>query len=463
MPVRWSQWFFFSMLSLGCSVSWFRSGPALLVASDAGCYARVAEELATRPILDFVRLTLGGLEFFEHPPLGFWLESIAFRLLGASVGVAVGLANFYACLTLLFVGLAARRWVEPETTGTDWGFQVGGWSMAGLLVLPGFLHESQVAMLEMPLAAATALGLFALSGLRKSPRLSIPLFALAVNVGFWIKGPPILVLIGLLVVTAGLRWIPIRTAAIAGALSVGGVLLSTLAFDGLRYSLGLEPFFQRYLQRQVIASVVEGRHNPEPNPFFYLPTLFAWYLPGVIGVVLGIPAALFRRWLAWLEPFPAQLAMVGVTLWGGVVVGFSFPVQKYNWYIHFGMVGAALVTGSLLALIPRRAVPGITVAVAIAALTWPLVQLLPRRMTPSQLRIQTIQQLQFPNGPNREQPQLGTSGSEVRGRVVADCTSENGWVEEHLMAFVWRARRVECDQPAPWRFDGHQIVPNGPN
>ena len=73
----------------------------------------------------------------------------------------------------------------------------------GTLTLPGFLYESQIAMLEIPLMAALALGLWATASLEASrapegdrfPREAVTAWALALVLGFWVKGPPILVLL----------------------------------------------------------------------------------------------------------------------------------------------------------------------------------------------------------------------------------------------------------------------------
>ena len=435
--------FFWSILLAGGALIAFRPGPLLLVGADSACYARVARELAERPAADFTRLTLGGAEFFEHPPLGFWLESLAFRALGATAGVAVWLTRAYAWLTLLWVGLAGRRWAGASPVA-PW---VGTWCMVGLLALPGFLHESQVPMLEMPLALTTAVGVFALGGLALGAAGSMALFIGAVVAGFWIKGPPILVLLGLAAAMTALRRLPARVALTAAAASLAALCLSVAGFDLLRAGLGQEPFFARYLQRQVLVSLVQGRHNPNRNLLYFAGPLVSWYLPA-LGAAALTAAAVWRRSRgdAWAALFPDRVAQVGWVLWGGVVGGFTLATQKADWYIHFGAVGAALGVGAALSLLPRRAVPGVMILGGLVTLAWPLLTLRPAPLTDNQARLYAVQRLQFP-------------AAAQAPRVVADCSGQEGWVTEHLMEFAWRAHRVDCDQPAGFRFDGAQLVP----
>jgi hypothetical protein len=80
------------------------------------------------------------------------------------------------------------------------------------------------------------------------------------------------------------------------------------------------------------------------------------------------------------------------------VVGFSIPVQKVQWYEHPGLVGAALVVGSVLALVPEKLDRLIALACVVVALGWPLITLEPWESRPSQTQRQ-IAALQSATGP----------------------------------------------------------------
>lgn len=440
-------------LLLGLSVVWVRPGPTLLIGGDAGCYARVGRELSERPLDTWLELTLAHEPFFEHPPLALWLEGLVVRWFGPSPAAIVGLARLYASLTLLALAAAAAQLVSRRGRLTDAldGPTLAAFTVLGALTLPGFLYTSQVAMLEAPLSLALAVGLWALAGLltpsvtgqARLPAGAVAGFAAALLAGFWVKGPPALVLVGLAAVAVALRWLRPGLAALAVGLGLAAIAVTTLGFDAVRERAGLGPFFATWLEKQVIASATHGRHNPDPDPLFYVGPTLRWYGPALGALALGGLAVAMRRRLRFLTRLSVEAVVLGAALWLGVVVGFSLPVQKYQWYIHPGLVGASLLVGAVLALVPGRVDRFVTLGCLVAALAWPLVRLVPweSRLSPTQ---QQTAALQAATGPGR-------------GEAIADCSPMDGWVSGHLMGFLWDARRVSCESPAPWRFDGQRL------
>ncbi len=424
-------------MALALSVIWSRPGPTLLIGGDAGCYARVARELASRPLVDWLELTLGGQPFYEHPPLGLWVAGLVVMALGPEPEPLVWLARLDASATVVLLWLTARRLLVKR--GAD--PSSAGFAVLGALTLPGFLYQSQVAMLEAPLTLCLSVGLWAVAGLMGAPsRGAVAVFVAAVTAGFWVKGPPAFVLVGVLGVLTALRWVPWRWALAASFSSVMVVWLSAIAFDVLRGSQGLDPFFSTWWTKQVVASVTLGRHNPDRDPFFYVRPTLSWYGPAVAALAVGVLARL--RGAARLD---LTILVLGATLWLGVIVGFSLPVQKYQWYVHPGAVGAALVVGAALRLFPERWVKPLTGLALAGALLWPLIRLVPweERLSSTQRSTAALQR---------------ASGPSVND-VIADCSSMDPWVSGHLMGFLWGAARVDCDQKnARFRFDGEQLT-----
>jgi hypothetical protein len=366
----------------------------------------------------------------------------------------VFLARTYASLTLLVLAgtaatLATRRRASEEKLERSVG-TLCAFAVLGALMLPGFLYNSQVAMLEAPLSLALACGLWSTAAMLENglnvdsrfPWGAVVSFTAAFTAGFWIKGPPILVLFGVLLVGVAFRWIRFWHALVAmiGALGLTG--MSVWLFDTARADSGLGPFFSTYLKKQVLQSITVGRHNPDSDPLFYLRPLWRWYAPAVV-TLLAFPLGLrlVSKNAAARARWHPEVTVLGAALWLGIVVGFSVPVQKYQWYIHPGFVGAALVVGSALAVVvPERVHRWSAMLCTMLSLTWVLVAQIPwqSRLTTTQRHLWALQ----------------SSSGPLAGDAIADCSPMDGWVSGHLMGFLWKAHRVECEAPAQWRFDG---------
>lgn len=448
------RFFLAATLLLGLSVVWFRPGPTLLIGGDSGCYARIGRELAERPLSSWLELTLAHEPFFEHPPLGLWVNGLAVSWFGPKPEVLVGLARLYASLTLLVLAAMAAEIVSRRGRMMDVlnGPTLAGFTVLGALTLPGFLYESQVAMLEAPLGLALAFGLWAIAGMLKSSTLTheklpvgaVVAFVVSVVAGFWVKGPPVLVLVGVVVVMLVARWMRPSVGLIAIVASLLVVAVSVFAFDALRESRGLAPFFSTYLSKQVLASVTEGRHHPDRNPFFYVGPTLSWYGPAVGALVLSVLAVALKKRLKFLVRVSPEAMVLGAALWLGLIVGFSVPVQKYQWYVHPGLVGASLLVGSVLVLVPVKIDRFIAIGCVVVALAWPLVRFVSwdSRLSETQKQIAALQ----------------SSSGPARADAIADCSPMDPWVSGHLFGFLWDAKRVDCAEPASWRFDGERLA-----
>jgi 4-amino-4-deoxy-L-arabinose transferase-like glycosyltransferase len=436
------------------AVIWFRPGPTLLLGGDSGIYARIARELAERPVSSWWRVTLDGLPFHEHPPLGFWLEAVVFRLLGPTVSSAVTLARLSSSVALVLVGITAWELAARRTRMVDGieGASLGAFAMLGTICLPGFLYTSQVAMLEATMLTPIALGAWAAASLMASrapggdrfPRGAVVTFATAFTLAFWVKGPPALVLVGVVLALAVLGRVRWSVAVIAIAWALVLTVVTTAAFDAVCRAHGAEPYFTFYFRHQVFPSMTEGRHNPNHDPWFYLPVIANWYGPALASLAVIAGVGLVRQKRPWAWRLSPELSIVGALLWFGVIVGFSLMTQKYQWYVHIGAIGAGLVVGASLSLVPSRWEPSLTLALLVLTVCWPVVRWLPWALTPAQEQLAAVQ---------------STPPFDGADRRVADCSKMESWAAEHLLSFQWKARRVACDEAAGHMWDGHKLIP----
>jgi hypothetical protein len=265
--------------------------------------------------------------------------------------------------------------------------------------------------------------------------------------GIFIKGPPALAVLPILL-WAWWRY-RVRWPVVALAVGLAGVLLALAVggFEWARAERGLPPFFPRYLEHQVLQSVVEGRHHPVHSPFYYVTPLRRWHLAGLLALPLAV-------WV-WFRHRPApvaRLAELGLLFAAIIVAGFSVPVQKYTWYIHPTMPGSAWMIGASLATVlptrfDRRCAWGLA---GVAVLFVGLVKAFPSRVLSPGAELAAVHSLPPPSfGPTEP-------------RRVADCSALGEWRARHLFAFLWDAERVACEEPAAYRFDGRQLALGGP-
>ncbi len=399
-----------------------RVGPLTLSGIDAACYARIAEDLAARPFTTWLDVQWMEGRFYEHPPLGLWLEGLWFSLFGSTAGAAVWLARVYAALTALVVWWGARGLAGPLE---------GALSLAGLATLASFQRETQNPMLEAPLGLACAVALVCCMRLSTS-RTWVFGFVVAATAAVWIKGIVAFALgVGLLWAWGrGTSWRR-ALAALAGWVALVGV--TVVAFEALRSAQGLGPYLEPYLRKHVLVAFAEGRHNRSPSPWFHLPTLVRWHLSALIALPL-----LAWRWRT-MRSEARQLALLGVAWVVAVVLPFSLAQQKSEWHINVLIPGAAWLLGATLAALPALLIRAAPFLLAASCLGWGAIE---ARGTWS--------------GNHRQLAlnALTTTPANLHGATVANCTPLTPWVAGHLFAFHWKATPVGCDEPAAWRFDG---------
>jgi 4-amino-4-deoxy-L-arabinose transferase-like glycosyltransferase len=437
------DWQSIAVAAVAAAIIWTAFEPAAFYGVDAGCYARVAQELLTRPWTQWANITMGGDPFFEHPPLAHWVLATSFHLFGTTAAVAWNVARFMMSCVLLMQWLVARRLEHTRA---------GALGVLAVLTLADFHYEVTNTMLDLPLmlcmTAAIAVSVVpAPSSLRNRLGMLVG-FSLACAAGFLVKGPPILgvmAVLGLQVARRRLRLVDAVVMAVGGVVAI---VLAALAFDAWRAAIGLDSFWKHYLEIQLFPSLVKGRHNPQSNPFYYLYTLKDFYIPLLIAVPLAIYAVVAQR-------RRSELTLLGL-FWVVVIVGgFSLPRQKYGWYITPLIPGAGWFMGaSLNAVIPVVADRWMTRVLGALAVTWTVASMVyTRPIKGSREVIQNIRTIPAPPpGPDL---------------LVANCSELNSWRASHLFIFYWHAGHIDCqEQPGAnarvYTFDGFTLKPRPP-
>ena len=200
-----------------------------------------------------------GAPFFEHPPLGFVLEAVGFRLAGDSFLVERGFSLLVYGLHALII-MAIWRRVMPA--GFDW-LPLLFW------ILPEVVTWSAVNnMLENTQALFTSVAVYCLLRTigEASSRTQIGWSSLAgvsVVAATMTKGPvglfPLAVPLFFPLLPHARRPPRLRVAWIAMAAVVAGAAIALVAFDAPRYEIA------EYLRRQVVPSLRGQREVTSEN------------------------------------------------------------------------------------------------------------------------------------------------------------------------------------------------------
>jgi len=426
-------------LFLALATVWARPEPPLFLGGDTAAYARVAREAAERPLSRIAEQTLGGVPFYEHPPLAFSLEGLWLRALGPTAASVRSFARVLASLLVLLVFGVARTMAGPRA---------GALSVLALPVLPGFLFESQNAMLELPLAVTLALAVSGAIRLVRDPVGGSLLFAAGFAGAALTKGPPAAAAFLFLGWSAVRLRAPRRRVLAAGCLALASLLVAVACFEAARRAEGLEPFFPAYLRAQVLPAF-QSHWRADIAPFFFVRPLTRWYLAGL----LALPVAAVFLVTRVDGDANRRLIELGLVCALVIVVGFLLPPKRAAWYFHPAVFGFAWLIGGSAATVPRtRADLGLAGAAAVVGLVFVLG--LSDRFTFGRRRVRgelvAIHELPPPWFPP------GTS------RTVAHCGQLGDWHADNTFQFLWRAHAVPCGEPASLVFDGQELRPRAP-
>ena len=326
-----------------------------LVGPDEPRYAEVAREMLARR--DFITPTLGGLPWFEKPPLLYWMMMLSYSVLGVNEYAArIGTA---ACglLTAVFVywlGNSIGKTREAKH-GSESDSAIGRWVALVWLSSLGAIGFSRGATFDIVLTMtiAGALTCFFVNEVstrgasNKVQRQTLLLIGFYVFAGLSLlaKG-----LIGFVIIFGVITLYPVirrewpRRSFVTSL--IWGVPLA-LAVAGIWYGPmiakhGWTFINQFFVQHHFARFVTNKYHHPGPF-YFYLPVLVGLALPWTI--VLGASLISTRRW-RWQGTSGLDRLRVFALVWLIVpLVFFSFSGSKLGGYILPGLPPVAVLVG----------------------------------------------------------------------------------------------------------------------
>ena len=285
--------------------------------------------------------TLNGARYLDKPPLFYWINLVAYSILGVSDRVArvptlmIGLGEVW------FTYLIGRRLLG---TRSAW---LGGLT---LLTSVGFftLHLQLLTDHLVTLGLVVAMWALVCAEDQPSWRWSV-LFQVALAVGFLSKG-----FIGLafpLLILAGYAWFRRQPRLLTLALNPWGWLVFLLLTVPWFWAMeqAHPGFLQHHIVNEQILRFFGQRQPPDiipfPLPGFWL-FLFIWLLPW--GLLL--PEALYRFWQATASPDQARRGRL-LLVWALIIMGFfSLSSTRIEYYSLPALPALALVLGWRLSL-----------------------------------------------------------------------------------------------------------------
>jgi 4-amino-4-deoxy-L-arabinose transferase-like glycosyltransferase len=294
-------------------------------------------------------------EFYDHPPLGFWLQSLWFRMLGDHLFVE----RLYSCVGgLLTAWLVAVIWRAMNRTSEDADYD---WLPVLFWIAVPVVSWSIVSnLLEVTVSvwttAAIALVLGALTSHRRAITLACALASgLTVLAACLTKGP-----IGLFPLAAPFALLPLLPAdrqeapgsrvLVAASLQWLSVVIcfgALLGVPAARSSLG------RYVAEQVVAAI-GGQREVSAGPLTILKALGE----GVVLPIMAVAGLIIAATRQFVRPSPHQRAHAGAMLLVGLSGSLPIVVsaKQAGHYLVPSVPFFALAAASLLIPTAREGV-----------------------------------------------------------------------------------------------------------
>lgn len=229
---------------------------------------------------DWFTMHAGDTISWLKPPLYFWMEAVFFRLFGVSEYWAKFPAALTGFLTFFFAYKLVFRMFNRK---------IAFLSVFVLSTSLFFMRYTQRAMMDMPVAFAVTLGIYAVVSAEKTGRSKFYyLFGFAAALGYYFKG-----IQGLYVLPV--TWLYLLfTGQVRKIFSANFILSNLLAFAlmGLwavpQYTVHGGNFL--YSQSGIgplVHGGLPGYENPFYNPFKNLLRMYYWIIISAVGMYLG--------------------------------------------------------------------------------------------------------------------------------------------------------------------------------
>ncbi len=274
-------------------------------------------------------------DFYQFPPLFFWLQAICFKIFGISDITAKFVSAFFGVLVIILTFYLGKIITNNE--------YIGFLSSLTLILHPYFFRHARKCELETGLIFFVTLGILSFIIAEKNNKQWILLFSgIASGLGFLYKGPPAycvpVVIFIYYIITKQYK----KITSIQFALSILLSLLIPMIWIIPQLIYKGNVIIEKFFINQILWSI-QGRTlryvsliEKLKKYLFFVPVFFSYYLPwsltGIFGIIKIIKekTKIFYILLIWI-----------VVVW----TGFTVAGYKDDYYLLLFWPGWAVING----------------------------------------------------------------------------------------------------------------------
>ncbi len=277
-------------------------------------------------------------DFYQFPPLFFWLQAICFKIFGISDATAKFVSSFFGVLTIVLV-----FYLGKIITKNDY---VGFLSSLTLILHPYFFRHARKCELETGLIFFVSLGiLFFIISEKNKKEWLLSLSGISTGLGFLYKGPPAYCVPAVIFIYYILTK---QYKKILSTYYIFSLLISILVpmlwiVPQLIYKGNA--VIEKFFINQILWSL-QGRSaryislvDKLKNYLFFIPVFFSYYLPWSITGIFGVIKVVKEK----AKYFYSLLIWVAV-----VWIGFTIAGYKDDYYLLLFWPGWAVINGKIL-------------------------------------------------------------------------------------------------------------------
>jgi 4-amino-4-deoxy-L-arabinose transferase-like glycosyltransferase len=355
------------ILFLGIAAFYFYGLGALpLVGPDEPRYAQVAREMFQRG--DFITPTLGGVPWFEKPPLLYWMMMASYRVFGVSEFAARLGPAICGLLTAVFVFWAGKNIATLNDHDEDIAVghaNLGHWAAFVFLTGLGTIAFSRGASFDIVLTMTVTAALCcffvwhvrsALGEERNARPWLLAAFYLFIGFSLLAKGLVGIVLpfgiIGVYFVAR--REFPSRRFVLSLLWGIPiTVAVAAVWYGPMIYRHGWT-FIDQFIIQHHFARFVSNKYR-HPQPFyFYVPVVAAMVLPWTMVLIATLTAS--PRW-RWRGMDQVDRIRVFALAWLAVpTIFFSLSGSKIPGYVLPALPAAALLVAERISFVLKAGV-----------------------------------------------------------------------------------------------------------